>query len=88
LKHIATIKEPWRRSNHYNAIGQMLQSNQWLNKLAASRVDFKACGMLTASLYPFGSACVNSNFGSLADIAFSQIKEPMQLYLPYHPLNQ
>jgi len=66
-KHIAAIKEPWRRSNHYNALGQMLLTNQRLNKLAASRADFKARGMLTGSLYPFG-ACINLNFGSLADV--------------------
>jgi hypothetical protein len=48
-KHIVAIKEPWRRSNHYNAVGQMLLTNQRLDKLAASRADFKARGMLTAS---------------------------------------
>ena len=68
-KHIVAIKEPWRRSNHYNALGQMLLTNQRLDKLAASRADFKACVMLTASMaLPFG-ACINPNFfGSLAEI--------------------
>jgi hypothetical protein len=61
-KHVAAIKEPWRRSNHYNAVGQMLQTNQRLDKLAASRVDFMARGMLTGSLHLFGSAYVNSYF--------------------------
>ena len=66
----------------------MLQTNQWLDKLAILHVDFNARGMLTALLYPFGSVYVNSNFGSLADVAFSQIKGLMWLYLPYHPLDQ
>jgi hypothetical protein len=39
-KHIKAVKEPWRRSNHYQALGQMLLTNQRLDKLAASRVDF------------------------------------------------
>lgn len=47
-KHIKAIKEPWRRSNRYNALGQMLLTNQRLDKLAASRTDFEARGMLDA----------------------------------------
>jgi hypothetical protein len=46
-KHIKAIKEPWRRSNRHNAIGQMLLTNQRLDKLAALCVDFEARGMLT-----------------------------------------
>ena len=45
-KHIKAVKEPWRRSSHYEALGQMLITNQWLDKLAAARVDFQARGML------------------------------------------
>jgi len=45
----------------------MLLTNQWLDKLATSRADFKARGMLTASLYPF-NVCVNLNFRLLADM--------------------
>jgi hypothetical protein len=45
-KHIAAIKKPWRRSNRYNALGQMLLTNQRLDKLAASYVDFEDRGML------------------------------------------
>ncbi|KIK32400.1 hypothetical protein CY34DRAFT_19074 [Suillus luteus UH-Slu-Lm8-n1] len=39
-KHIKAVKEPWRWSNRYNALGQMLVTNQRLDKLAASHVDF------------------------------------------------
>ena len=49
-KHIKAVKEPWRRSNHFNALGQMLVTNQRLDKLAAARVDFKTCGMLEGSV--------------------------------------
>ncbi|KAG2136951.1 uncharacterized protein EDB93DRAFT_1242305 [Suillus bovinus] len=42
LKHIKAVKEPWRWSNRHNALGQMLVTNQRLDKLAASRVDFDA----------------------------------------------
>lgn len=39
-RHITAVKKPWRRSNRYNALGQMLQTNQRLDKLHALRVDF------------------------------------------------
>jgi len=48
--HITTVKKPWRRSNRYNALGQMLQTNQRLDKLAAMCSDFVARGMLPESV--------------------------------------
>lgn len=45
-KHKSAVKKPWQRSSHFNAIGQMLLTNQCLDKLAASRVDFTRHGML------------------------------------------
>ncbi|KAI1782777.1 hypothetical protein LXA43DRAFT_1137866, partial [Ganoderma leucocontextum] len=48
-KHIKAVKEPWRRSNHYEALGQMLLTNQRNEKLAAARADFTARGMLTGT---------------------------------------
>jgi hypothetical protein len=45
-RHITAVKKPWRRSNRYNALGQMLQANQRQDKLAAMRSDFEARGML------------------------------------------
>ncbi|KAG1883958.1 hypothetical protein F4604DRAFT_1878811 [Suillus subluteus] len=45
-KHIKAIKEPWRRSSQYKVLGQMLITNQRLDKLAASRVDFTQRKML------------------------------------------
>ena len=49
-KHIKAVKEPWRRSNHHDALSQMLLTNQRLDKLAASRIEFQARGMLNAAL--------------------------------------
>ncbi|KAH8981854.1 hypothetical protein EDB86DRAFT_3086704 [Lactarius hatsudake] len=45
-KHIKAVKEPWRRSNHFDALSQMLLTNQHLDKLAAARVDFTNRDML------------------------------------------
>lgn len=47
-RHITAVKKPWRRSNRFNALGQMLLTNQRLDKLAAMRSDFAARGMLPA----------------------------------------
>jgi hypothetical protein len=48
-KHIKAVKEPWRRSNRYKALGQMLLTNQRLDKLASARSHFAKCGMLTGT---------------------------------------
>lgn len=45
-RHITAVKKPWRRSNRYQALGQMLLINQRLDKLSAMRSDFSARGML------------------------------------------
>lgn len=45
-KHIKAVKRPWRRSNRFEALGQMLLTNQRLDKLTAARVDFQARNML------------------------------------------
>lgn len=44
--HIAAVKKPWRRSNRYNALQQMLTTNSRNDKLAAARIDFHSRGML------------------------------------------
>jgi hypothetical protein len=48
-KHIKAVKEPWRRSSHFEALGQMLVINQRQDQLAASRVDFTKRGMLNGT---------------------------------------
>jgi hypothetical protein len=47
--HIRAIKKPWRRSNRYKALGQMLLTNQRLDKLAAAHTDFIERGMLNGT---------------------------------------
>ena len=49
-KHIRAVKEPWRRSNRYNALGQMLLTNQRLDKLSLSESHFRSKGMLEGDL--------------------------------------
>lgn len=44
--HIKAVKEPYRRSNKYKAIGQMLLTNQRLDKLASCRAHFASRKML------------------------------------------
>jgi len=44
--HITAVKKPWRRSSRFEALGQMLLTNQRLDKLAATKADFISRGML------------------------------------------
>jgi len=48
-KHIKAVKEPWRRSNRYNALIQMLRTIRRLDSLAAVRTIFYSQGMLAGS---------------------------------------
>ena len=48
-RHITAVKKPWRRSNRFEALGQMLCTNQRLDKLAAARADFISRNMLPPS---------------------------------------
>jgi len=45
-RHITTIKKPWHQSNRYNSLGQMLRTNQCLDKLTAMHCNFVLHGML------------------------------------------
>ncbi len=48
-RHITAVKKPWRRSNRYNALSQMLLINQRLDKLGALRADLVDQGFLAPS---------------------------------------
>ena len=48
-KHIKAVKRPYRRTNRFKALGQMLLINQRLDKLIAAQADFKARGMLNGT---------------------------------------
>ncbi|KAF9234884.1 hypothetical protein BU15DRAFT_89804 [Melanogaster broomeanus] len=54
-KHIKAVKEPYRQSSKYEALGQMLLTNQRLDKIAASRIDFLSRGMLEGTSLAFPS---------------------------------
>ena len=54
--HITAVKKPWRRSNWFEALGQMLITNQRLDKLAAAWADFIARGMLPPDRGPLPGA--------------------------------
>ncbi|KAF9495621.1 hypothetical protein BDN71DRAFT_1482593 [Pleurotus eryngii] len=42
-QHINAVKKPWQRSSCWNALGQMLHTNQHLDKLATMQADFVEC---------------------------------------------
>ena len=58
-KHIKAVKEPWCRSSCFKALGQMLLTNQQMDKLAASRVNFAKHGMLDGT-------CIESTLATLS----------------------
>ncbi|KAJ7669939.1 hypothetical protein DFH06DRAFT_1372426 [Mycena polygramma] len=51
-RHITAVKKPWRRSSRYDALSQMLLTNQRLDKLAAARADFVERGMIPPTFMP------------------------------------
>jgi hypothetical protein len=59
-KHIKAVKEPWRRSSRYEALGQMLLTNQRIDKLSALWVDYAQRGMLTGT-------CLSSAIDELSE---------------------
>ncbi|KAI0352004.1 hypothetical protein OH77DRAFT_1562722 [Trametes cingulata] len=90
-KHIAAVKEPWRRSNRFEALGQMLLTNQRLDKLAASRTDFQARGLLEGSClnasekstetgYPRDAAALGPHVG------VNELPDLIRIFL-FHQLN-
>jgi hypothetical protein len=53
--HIDAVKEPWRRSNKFEALGQMLIINQRMDKMAALHARLVAQGLLNRTLVPKGT---------------------------------
>lgn len=48
-RHITAVKKPYRQSNKHKALGQILITNQRLDKLSAARIDFSRRGMLNGT---------------------------------------
>ncbi|KAG1886571.1 hypothetical protein F4604DRAFT_1877832 [Suillus subluteus] len=67
-KHIKAVKEPWRRSSRYKALGQMLLTNQRLDKIAAARSDFEARGMLHRSCVSDALQMLKNVLGGARDV--------------------
>ena len=80
-KHIKVVKEPWRRSSHWEALKQMLTTNSRLDKLSAARVDFASCRILKGSvlkgvLSQLGASCTVSRLLSNPDILNLTLRYP------------
>lgn len=69
--HIRAVKEPWHRSNRFNALSQMLLTNQRLSNLKDARIDFTARGMLKAS-------CLIDALKSLQSLASEGMEDESQ----------
>ncbi|KAG2113347.1 hypothetical protein BD769DRAFT_1630072 [Suillus cothurnatus] len=79
-KHIKDMKEPWHHSSRFKVIGQILLTNQHLDKIAAAHADFEACGMLHGS-------CLSEAFKSDDDVDMAL--ECLPWHLQFHePQNQ
>ncbi|KAN0081518.1 hypothetical protein V8E55_009142 [Tylopilus felleus] len=90
--HITAVKRPWRRSNRYNALGQMLLTIQHLDKLAVARVIFIEHGMLPQDLGATRSmqeADHDTNLGSgtqeTDDEAIDTERAESYMHLPTRP---
>ncbi|KAL0068173.1 hypothetical protein AAF712_004833 [Marasmius tenuissimus] len=67
-KHIKAVKEPYRRSNRFQALGQMLITNQRLDKLTSFRSVLQQRGMLEGTLLEAAFADLSlDNDGSDSD---------------------
>jgi hypothetical protein len=66
-KHIKAIKRPYRRSSRNKALGQILVTNQRLDKLAAAHVDLDFWGLLDGP----------SVIGPLLDLVNSRYPRPL-----------
>jgi hypothetical protein len=69
-KHIDAVKKPWRRTNHFEELKQMLLINQRMDKLAAFRARLFGEGLLNVPLVPEGTEAIamdsDSDTGGLA----------------------
>jgi hypothetical protein len=65
-KHIKAVKEPWRHSRRFEALSQMLLTNQRLDKLAAAHVDFTEREMLKGT-------CLSSVWDQILHMCFKHV---------------
>ncbi|KAI6143925.1 hypothetical protein BKA82DRAFT_4331090 [Pisolithus tinctorius] len=72
-KHIKAVKRPYRRTNRFQALGQILLINQRLDKLSAVHADFEEHGMLNGT-------CLTHVLEVLGCNASDEAEEPMASY--------
>ncbi|PSR72480.1 hypothetical protein PHLCEN_2v11651, partial [Hermanssonia centrifuga] len=72
-RHITVVKEPWRQSNCFEAIGQVLTINQRLHKLGAAHADFEECGMLKGNI-------ISITLKALLQVQGESDQEDLKLY--------
>ena len=60
-KHRSAVKEPWRRSNHFNPLPQMVKTISQLVKLAALWRIFRNHGMLNSTISEYASALIDGD---------------------------
>ncbi len=87
-KHIKAIKELWRRSSQYKALGQMLLTNQQLDKLAASCADFKAQGMLGSDVLQVVTATFSERKLYFILYIYHKLTVVKELQIPHNDHNQ
>lgn len=61
--HIAAVKEPWKRSSHFEELLQILITNQRMNNLAAFHSRLFSAGLLDVPLLPKGTQAIAMNSG-------------------------
>ncbi|KAI5983997.1 hypothetical protein EDD15DRAFT_2375711 [Pisolithus albus] len=66
-KHIKAVKRPYRRTNRFEALRQMLLINQTLDKLTAARSDFKGRGMLNGTCLSQAFEALGSDTNGIHD---------------------
>ncbi|KAJ3964461.1 hypothetical protein EV361DRAFT_978383 [Lentinula raphanica] len=81
-RHITAVKRPWRRSNRYNALSQILRTNQRLDKLLILRSSLVERNLLDSSHQPEPFDVENEDVGpvnsgrALADVKLAKTREP------------
>ncbi|KAJ3711702.1 hypothetical protein C8R42DRAFT_688331 [Lentinula raphanica] len=79
-RHITAVKRPWRRSNRYNALSQILRTNQRLDKLLILRSSLVERNLLDSSHQPEPFDVENEDVGpvnsgrALADVKLAKTR--------------
>lgn len=75
-RHITAVKKPWRRSNRYNALSQMLLTNERIDKLVGLRSHFVERGMLPPEHGPPPNPLDEENMeeGAVDDQLLAEVK--------------